>query len=353
MNYNGFSYNDFLALSIKKPIMAQLELTRNCNQECFFCFRTCHASKTYQNLTLSQWKEAIDKLTIFGIEEINFSGGEIFLYPNATELFNYARSKGIKKITVNTNGQVALTKLDLSSINVLVLSVHSLGKLHDNITGTEGSFARIINNLNYLKKYNSKLDIGINVVVTSGNINVLRNLYTNFKKFNIEFFSFILKIDRKNYEENKKEISAIFPKYLEFVKSLPSSKLELTHGMRNFLIQNINFYKNPISLPDCAAGKYKIVIDYRGNIYPCRFFQTKSFYCGNVLRDNLKVVWERGKGYKYFRNLLEEKYHDKKCLSCIKRKKCLGGCLAWRKINKKGLYEKDFKCELGSAYIRA
>lgn len=51
---NGFSYKELFSLAIEKPVMAQLEVTRNCNQHCSFCFRRSNLRKRFPEKSLSE-----------------------------------------------------------------------------------------------------------------------------------------------------------------------------------------------------------------------------------------------------------------------------------------------------------
>jgi len=348
---NGFTYKELFLLAIEKPVMAQLEVTRNCNQRCFFCFRRCSPEKKFSNLSLKKWKLIILKLVSIGIREINFSGGEIFLFKNIDKLFHYAKSVGIKKIVVNTNGLVNLAKHDLSLIDILIFSIHDLQKNHDKITGIRGSFSLVNKAITYA--INKRYRVGINTVVCRKNVANLDKIYAHFKKLPLVFHSFNLSINRDSIEDNVSEFELIFLQYLKFLEKIPERRRKLRHGMQNIFVKDKKFFKSPIPLPHCAGGKYKLVIDYQGNVYPCRYFQESKYFCGNILKSNPKTIWKKGKGFKLFRSIIVDKNLPHTCQSCFKKEKCLGGCLAWRIYTKNNKsYEKDIRCDLGNAYIR-
>lgn len=342
MNVNNFTYDELFKLAIEKPLMAQIEVTANCNQACLFCFRYCNPTTKFPDLSPEQWRKTIDKLTKIGVEEINFSGGEIFLYRDITELFQYAKSLGIKKITVNTNGQVDLSQFDLSNIDEFVFSIHGLGKTHDLIVNKKSAFDIIEKNLLYiLKKF--KGIVGINTVVCRENLNDLKKIYVRYEKMKIEYHAFNFNIDRNLAESENLKLD--FKKYLKFLRTIPLERRKLRHGMGNILENNPKI--TPIQLPDCAAGKYKLIIDFKGDVFPCRYFQQDEYKCGNIFEQDLKNIWQSGKGFQFFRQQFLNK--PKKCLECKKIIKCAGGCMAW---HKKGFNERDFRCELGDAYSR-
>lgn len=350
MKINGFSYKELFDLAIQKPILAQLEITQNCNQECSFCFKECSYRKKYKDLPLLTWKKIIKNISNFGVTNINFTGGEVFLYRDFIELIDYSKKNGIKKIVVNTNGSVLLSKFELSKIDSLVFSVHGIGEKHDLIVGLKGAFNNLLKNLNK----NIEMSV-INVVVTDKNINYLDDILNYFKKFDLRFFSFNLagKIDGETSISK-----ALFEKYLSFLKRLEKcvgNKVLLRHGMQNIIINDKKFFEAKIPLPHCAGGKYKLLINYKGDVYPCSFFQNNDFYCGNILKDDLSEIWKNGKGFIFFRKqYLETKNLPEGCKTCFKKHKCGGGCLVWRSFNKKTKkYEKDIRCDIGNAYLGA
>jgi len=338
---NGFSREELFELAIEKPVMAQLELTKNCNQRCFFCFRYCEPSSRFKDMALKDWKIIINKLVKLGIEELNLSGGEIFLFKNLDQFLSYAKKKGIKKILVNTNGSIPLNNFDLSNIDQLVFSVHDLNNKHDSIVGLPGAFLALKKNINYAQSIKKK--IAINTVVSRENFKNLKEIYNFFKNKKLLFYAFNLFIDRKNIISNEKWYKNNFKKYLSFLNTIPRDKLKLRHGLQNVYYNNKSFFKAALPLPHCAAGKYKLIVDYRGDVYPCRYFQEEAYLCGNMLTGDEKNIWKKGRGFEFFRSFIRKDFYPRGCSKCFKKYKCRGGCLAFRKIIN-NQYEKDVRC---------
>lgn len=348
----GFTYNELFEVAIEKPMMAQLEITRNCNQHCFFCFRHCNPHQKFIDRPMKDWKFVVDKLIEIGVRELNFSGGEIFLFKNASKLFKYSKKKGIKKIVANTNGFIDFSDYDLSNIDELVFSVHGIGRLHDKIVGANGSFKALEKAMSHVLRYGREFKVGINTVVVPQNITALSEIYDHFKDKEFIFHAFNLSIDQENLPNKLQEYESLFRKYFKFLRTVPEKKRKLRHGMQNIFIRDKDFFHSPIPLPHCAAGKYKLVIDYRGDVYPCRYFQNEKFLCGNIFKQDLADIWRTGKGFKFFRDIVLKNELSLGCQDCFKSHKCRGGCLAWRIYNKElKYYDKDIRCEFGNAYL--
>lgn len=77
--------------------------TRVCNYACEFCFFT---QKQNQRLSLEESFEGIKKLREYGVEKINFAGGEPFVHAkDLGEMIRYAKSLGMAT-SVITNGSL-------------------------------------------------------------------------------------------------------------------------------------------------------------------------------------------------------------------------------------------------------
>lgn len=76
-----------------------LELTYRCNHRCKFCSCPWDApSSGYKKgaeLTLSQWKEAIDRLYLSGFKYFSISGGEAFIRTDWEEIVRHIHLRGI------------------------------------------------------------------------------------------------------------------------------------------------------------------------------------------------------------------------------------------------------------------
>ena len=346
----GFSYRELFALAVEKPAMAQLEVTRNCNQRCVFCFRACAPDRRFPDKTVADWQTALDKLFALGVRQLNFSGGEIFMFQGVTELFAYAKKIGMDRITVNTNGLMDLTVFDLKDIDELVFSIHGLDGEHDRLTGIPGSFGRVVSSLEAAMARG--LNVAVNTVVAADRVAQMSEIYRRFESYPLAYHAFNLAIDRHTLRERVDDYATAFPIYLEFLKSIPDKRRKLRHGMQNVFCEDPSLFESAVPLPHCAGGKYKLVVDYRGDVYPCRYFQSDEYLCGNIFNDDLAQVWKNGRGFEFFRQQALDSPQPDTCTSCVKWGKCRGGCLAWRVLKPESKnYGPDIRCGFGHAYL--
>ena len=83
------------------PLSVVLELTYKCNHRCIFCSCPWYAPEsTYlkdDELSLGDWRTAIDRLYRLGIESFSISGGEAILKDCMPEIVEYIHAEGLKR----------------------------------------------------------------------------------------------------------------------------------------------------------------------------------------------------------------------------------------------------------------
>lgn len=106
-----------------KIVNAGIRLTRQCNMKCMYC----NIQNTIRkDLTLSEWKNAVDIVKDLGARDIVILGGEPTLYPYILELVEYIsrQAKLTCNLTTNAFGNFDLVKKlfenGLSSLGVSV-----------------------------------------------------------------------------------------------------------------------------------------------------------------------------------------------------------------------------------------
>ncbi|MDD5865303.1 MAG: radical SAM protein [bacterium] len=109
-----------------KIINVGIRLTRQCNMKCMYC----NIQNTIRNdLTLEEWKKAIDIIKKLGSKEIVILGGEPTLYPNIIELVHYITIESGLVCNLTTNAYEnfdIVKKLIENGLNSLGVSVDNL-----------------------------------------------------------------------------------------------------------------------------------------------------------------------------------------------------------------------------------
>lgn len=123
-----------------KPVHAEIELTRNCNLSCAYCYANAKKGKREDDLPLERWYAILQELRANGLRAVKISGGEPFLYPNIRCFLEFCAEHFI--VSLNTNGWFInsetaewLSKLKLQCVQVSLDS--STYHWHDRVRGKD------------------------------------------------------------------------------------------------------------------------------------------------------------------------------------------------------------------------
>jgi len=239
-----------------KIVQADIELTKNCNLRCKYCFN--EAGKGSPDLPLYQWIELLDSLYNAGLRVIKVSGGEPFLYTNILDFLDYAQKKFI--VSVNTNGYFIneeisrrLSTMHLQSVQVSLDSITP--KVHDSLRG-KGTWEKAMRAIKLL--HHAGVPIRVSTTVTTQNYNELGNIRNLANKYEAELSLEVLK---KVGKANNLD-SMYFISNPEKVKQY-SDKVAI-----NRILDELDM--------TCQAQLGVVGISYRGNIKPCNL--TEEFF---------------------------------------------------------------------------
>lgn len=168
-----------------KIVLADIELTKNCNLSCKYCYN--ESSMGFEDIPLEKWQEILSSLHSKGLRAIKISGGEPFLYKNIKELLCFCSDRFI--VTINSNGYFIsanasewLADIDLQTIQISIDS--STEKIHDFYRGT-GSWRKAISAIKTLSQ--KKIPTRISSTLTTSNIDEIGKIGAIAKEYEAEF----------------------------------------------------------------------------------------------------------------------------------------------------------------------
>lgn len=80
-----------------------IEVTKRCNQQCFYCFNNSGIGFPASEFTPLQWLSILHGLKAGGLESVHLTGGEPFTYTGAVELLAGAQDLGLNT-SILSNG---------------------------------------------------------------------------------------------------------------------------------------------------------------------------------------------------------------------------------------------------------
>ena len=108
-----------------------VELTRRCNQRCFYCFNNSGGVSRTGELQLEAWLAILGDLRSKGLQSVHFTGGEPFLYERITELLEAAQLMGLSTSILSNGFRIAEVASRFQSIiSLLAVAQISLDSMN-------------------------------------------------------------------------------------------------------------------------------------------------------------------------------------------------------------------------------
>ncbi len=154
----------------------EMIITEYCNFKCPYCRGLkdeIYGDRAFKQLSFEEVKRNIDYWCEGEpLENIRFSGGEPTLHKNIVEIIAYAKSKGINRIAISTNGSNSLElyyKLIDAGVNDFSISLDACcAEDGDKMAGdVKGSWETVIENIKYISE---ETYVTVGVVLTPDNI---------------------------------------------------------------------------------------------------------------------------------------------------------------------------------------
>ena len=113
-------------MSKDRIVNAGIRITRNCNMKCNYCNIQYNEK---DELSLDEWKKAVDIIKDLGVQDIVLLGGEPTLYPHITELVHYITKEKGMNCNLTTNAFKNRDKV----VEILEAGLTNIGVSVDNL----------------------------------------------------------------------------------------------------------------------------------------------------------------------------------------------------------------------------
>jgi len=231
------------------------EITYMCPCKCWFCpFRNYSSRETMNIRFFAKAARVFAEFFKGQVLKLIISGGEPSVLPNLRQYVDYAKNLGYY-VTIATN-VFKPEVLEEAKPHFYQVSIDYWGEKHDKIRGVQGLFSRA---LKFVEEHENAY---------------IRSTIMND---NIED---IVKLAEWSIKHGK-------PLFAMPIKGCKIG-LELRKLRKNKAILIANH---------CPAGRKQLVIDPKGNIYPCIFYRK---HLGNIRKQPISKIYEKAKTIKPF-----------------------------------------------------
>jgi MoaA/NifB/PqqE/SkfB family radical SAM enzyme len=263
------------------PTRAEFRFTFNCNSKCI----TCNAwkSRSENELTTEEVKNALHQLKEIGIKELIFTGGEPLLRNDIGEIIKEAKALEFQAIIVVTNGLLLERKAEElldNGVTHIDISIDAINETNDKIRGIPGYYKKAINGIKTIQKLkkNKALDVPVTIMTTllmKDNINDIPKLVELAKNLDAHILFNLLEaslyifggvpLSELMVDDHKKIDETI--DYLKTInKKFPGVITQCNYSLdyaRNYLKgkNRYNFH--------CVHGFRMVYLGSHGEIFPC------------------------------------------------------------------------------------
>jgi radical SAM protein with 4Fe4S-binding SPASM domain len=306
-----------------------LEPTKKCNFPCIHCFASSpkftREIDEKREMSLKDYEIVIKKIDEMGILGVCITGGEPFLRKDTFDIIHLLNEANIE-FGILSNGYF-LDKQKIQELQRLAPKFIGISfdshreEIFEQIRGSN-KYMRVLTNIDNLIE--SGLDPNINCILFRG----LNDSYEHIK----DYLKFLkergIPAEKITFDEMVPEGEASNKR--NFLIDEESTIFNIRKAYRK--VFDIDFFtmKNPEYLNTkasfCGLGDEICYINSFGDISLCPALTSKEYVAGNILKDDLKEVWEKSNIFNYFRN--KEYFKDSKCSTCSSLDSCFGGCRA-------------------------
>lgn len=267
---------------------ATMELTYRCNEKCRHCYI---ANDSSGELSTEKIKSIIDELYEMNTQNLVFTGGEVFIRPDAFEILEYAYEKRFV-VDIFTNGNLIdgndYIRLKRTYPRCVHFSVYShVPEKHDAVTRVKGSFEKTLHSIKSCVSIG--IPVNIKTPVFSETMEDVPGIAALAKKLGCS-----IELSR-NITPKKDGNQAPLA-----MKIQPAADNIAILDLIQDLIPTIDNLPGERPRRDklCGAGDKSISIDPYGKVFPCNVM---PLCIGDLREQSVRDIWEQSEKLAWWR----------------------------------------------------
>jgi MoaA/NifB/PqqE/SkfB family radical SAM enzyme len=295
-------YADLLAETWNKHILfsALLELTYQCNLDCFYCYND--AGSSGKPMTLAHYLALLDDLKALGAMNLSLSGGEPTASPHFFNLGSAAKKAGfVIRVKSNgyalRNGPALRLKQEIDPFMVEISLHGATAATHDRQTRVPGSFERLLANLETLR--NIGLRVQLNATLTLWNESELEDMFALADRLGLRLEMDPRVTPRDNGDREPLQISPS----AGGIAKLAQLRIKRAADARDSNDQTARTSSNTETKHHCGAGAASVTVDPWGNVYPCVQWRKPI---GNLHEQSIEEIWMHSPRLQEVRRITQE-----------------------------------------------
>ncbi len=307
--------------------MANIFLTSKCNLKCPYCFADEFVNKSFSEISVENFKKAVEFIKTNPNNRIGLIGGEPTLHPHFRDFIKMLKDdEQIKLVTIFTNGleiDKFIEDIKHEKFNVLI-------NCNPPSDIGEERFEKLKNNIKLLQKEpKEKYDLSFNLYSNETNYHYIFELLKILDKHNLRFSTAIPNVSKENTEDILQSFKDIKPYVFQFFEDCIKNEIVPTNDCNSFpdCFYTVEDKKVLIKI-NMIAKKYSIPNDFITTCHSCTpvidilpdLNAVRCFSMSKYMKAPISDFKNTDNLYKYFYNKIDNFarvcYVSKDCDEC-------------------------------------
>jgi len=318
-NKEGLEYREDLT---EFPLnLVYLEPTARCNLECIHCFAQCPDLKnSVPQMDEEEFMRIIDKIDQKGVMDVCLTGGEVMYHPNALDIMEDIRSRGMR-FGILTNGVLyndeKISRLKDLQPSFIAISLDSHKESIHNYIRQGNSFKYTTRNIQKMARVGLKPRVN-------------HTLFSRLNDSLEDIEGFLRHVSSLGVDSGSITFDEFCPegKGSRFANYSPNEREAINNiktAFQNVFSLDLNDVKSIIPEGSfCGVGIDTCCIKSDGTVTPCPALYGGIYDLGNV--HELDEIWKESEILNFLRR--KEYLTKGDCGPCKSLESCLGGCRA-------------------------
>lgn len=304
--------------------LVELMITNECTHSCPYCYANASQVKDYvKHASYFILEDIIQEFKRNNVITVALLGGDPVRHPQFDKIVKLIKSNGMRVSVMSNTMQVGCVEDIAPYIDNIDTTIHGWNSVkHDSFCGKAGAYELIIKNLVDFSKYNSSINIAINLIPQTYD-SVFRITEAVIKKgvrVNGLLLQRILAYGRASCNDkwslNYKQVNIALEQAMNLQQQYGIDvRVEDPYP---FCYIDSRFHKY---MHGCPEGKSRIAVSMDGYVSRCG--ADPNYSSLNLLEIPLSEIWNNTDLFKNFR---EKNYLLPGCKSCKYVDVCEGGC---------------------------
>jgi MoaA/NifB/PqqE/SkfB family radical SAM enzyme len=327
----------------KTPIDTLFFLTYRCTSRCQTCTLWQRTDKTGE-LSLEDWKRAVDQSAAMGAKNIELFGGDALLRKDVlVPLVEYVSTKPGLCSDLVTNCNLMTEEMARGLIegglHDLWFSIDGVDETHNTVRGNKKTFTKVEETIKWFRELrgDSRLPLlHANTTISNLNHDSFDKVLPYVESMGVDFLHleyagefwddlldesvidgirpnpYFVRQDNKSILVNEEQARSIKAKVARMKKDVRYMKISLQcENVDKLTIRQM--IEGDCDNRRCYIARSKVTIDPRGNVVGCGFYG--DWVMGNIREQSLSEIWNNKSHRRFLKHFA--KGHTKLCKHCI------------------------------------